>query len=215
MNKEKFLKQLEQLLRDIPESERREAMEYYQNYFEDAGEEEESRIIEELGSPQEVAASIKKNLFGEGLDRDYDGGSYKAQGTAFERGAPENRTLRNILIAVLILFTSPFWIAVLGTAFGLIVAVVACLFGFSVAAVAIEGAVFVAGAALVGIGIANMMAGLPAVGLVVAGTGLLLLSAAVLGLIVLAWAVGRVLPWVLRAAVRLCKRPFQRRGASI
>ena len=31
MNREEFLRQLERLLYDIPESERREAMEYYQN----------------------------------------------------------------------------------------------------------------------------------------------------------------------------------------
>ena len=36
MNRERFLKQLERLLSDIPESERREAMEYYQNYFEES-----------------------------------------------------------------------------------------------------------------------------------------------------------------------------------
>ena len=65
MNREEFLRQLEQLLRDIPESERREAIEYYQNYFEDAGPEREAEIIEELGSPYEVAESIKKDLFGE------------------------------------------------------------------------------------------------------------------------------------------------------
>ena len=50
MNKKEFLKQLEQLLLDIPESERREAVEYYENYFEDAGPEMEQKIIEELGS---------------------------------------------------------------------------------------------------------------------------------------------------------------------
>ena len=72
MNREEFLRRLERLLSDIPESERREAMEYYQNYFEDAGPENEASIIEELGSPQEVASSIKKNLFGD----DYENYSF-------------------------------------------------------------------------------------------------------------------------------------------
>ena len=82
MNKKEFLKQLEQLLLDIPESERREAVEYYENYFEDAGPEMEQKIIEELGSPQEVAASIKKNLFGEEellVKRENPGTPYQTQ----------------------------------------------------------------------------------------------------------------------------------------
>ena len=37
MNRTEFLEQLERLLWDIPESERKEALEYYQDYFEDAG----------------------------------------------------------------------------------------------------------------------------------------------------------------------------------
>ena len=37
MNRKEFLKQLEELLSDIPEAERRDAMNYYQNYFDDAG----------------------------------------------------------------------------------------------------------------------------------------------------------------------------------
>lgn len=211
MNREKFLRQLEGLLADIPESERREAMEYYQNYFEDAGPENEARIIEELGSPQEVAASIKKNLFGE----DYQEYNYAQAGNAYQERRTENRTTRNILIAAVAILGSPLWITLLCAAFGLLIGGIACVFGLSVAVVAIVGSFFVMGIALAGIGIGQMAAGLPAVGLVVIAIGLLMLSAALLGLIVLAWAVGRVLPWVLRAVVRLCKRPFQKRGASI
>lgn len=59
MNRKEFLKQLEELLSDIPEAERRDAMNYYQNYFDDAGVEQEQTILEELGSPEKVAESIK------------------------------------------------------------------------------------------------------------------------------------------------------------
>ena len=82
MNRNEFLRQLERLLCDIPENERREAIEYYQNYFEDAGPEKEAQIIEELGSPQEVAASIKRNLFGEDYE-DYDFVKEKKQQNAY------------------------------------------------------------------------------------------------------------------------------------
>ena len=65
MNQEIFLRQLESLLADIPEDERREAMEYYRCYFEDAGEENEESVLNELGSPEQVAQTIKADLAGE------------------------------------------------------------------------------------------------------------------------------------------------------
>ncbi len=64
MNKETFLSRLEQLLYDIPREEREEAMDYYRSYFEEAGEENEASVLEELDSPQEIAASIKADLKG-------------------------------------------------------------------------------------------------------------------------------------------------------
>lgn len=62
MNRKEFLEQLERLLWDIPEQERAEALDYYRNYFEDAGEENESGVIQELGSPGKVAAMILADL---------------------------------------------------------------------------------------------------------------------------------------------------------
>lgn len=62
MNKELFLLQLERLLYDIPREEREEAMDYYRSYFEDAGEENEAVVLEELESPQIIADSIKEAL---------------------------------------------------------------------------------------------------------------------------------------------------------
>lgn len=62
MNKEEFLRQLEQLLSGISEEERADAIAFYRSYFEDAGEANEASILEELESPQKVAESIRKNL---------------------------------------------------------------------------------------------------------------------------------------------------------
>ena len=64
MNRAEFMKQLEYLLRDISESERQEALDYYNSYFDDAGAENESKVIQELGSPGKVAAIIKADLAG-------------------------------------------------------------------------------------------------------------------------------------------------------
>ncbi len=62
MNRTEFLEQLERLLWDIPESEKTAALEYYEDYFEDAGEENEGKVIQELGSPGKVAAIIRADL---------------------------------------------------------------------------------------------------------------------------------------------------------
>lgn len=64
MDKNKFMKELEFLLLDISEEDRKEALEFYENYFTEAGEENESKIIKELGEPSRVAAMIKAGLKG-------------------------------------------------------------------------------------------------------------------------------------------------------
>lgn len=212
MNRNEFLRQLEQLLCDIPENERREAMEYYRNYFEDAGPEKEAQIIEELGSPQEVAASIKRNLFGEEYS-DYDFVKEEKQHDIY--GNRQNKTTRNILIAVIIVLTFPLWVGVIGAAFGILIGGIAVVFAVVVAVIAIVAALLIGGIVLFGIGMLHIFTGFPAVGLVLAAVGMFMLAAAVLGIAAIVWLVGRILPWTLRAIVRLCKRPFQKRGAVI
>lgn len=64
MNRQEFMRRLEQLLEGIPEEEKREAIAYYTSYFEDAGEENEEKIIRELESPEKVAATIRADFPG-------------------------------------------------------------------------------------------------------------------------------------------------------
>lgn len=64
MNRAQFMEQLEKLLSDISEAERQEALDYYNSYFDDAGEDQENEVIRELGSPGKVAAIIKADLDG-------------------------------------------------------------------------------------------------------------------------------------------------------
>lgn len=56
MNKIEYLKKLENLIQALPEEERKEALEYYKDYLDEA--EDEKKAIEELGSPEELASSI-------------------------------------------------------------------------------------------------------------------------------------------------------------
>ena len=67
MNRVDFMNQLESLLQNIPSTEREEAIQYYNDYFDDAGKENEQEVIEALGNPARVAENIKRDLPGSGL----------------------------------------------------------------------------------------------------------------------------------------------------
>lgn len=58
MNKEQYLWMLKNNLNALPPDEFDNVMEYYREYFEDAGVENEAKIIEELGSPVALANKI-------------------------------------------------------------------------------------------------------------------------------------------------------------
>ena len=72
MNKEIFLRELRRFLADIPEEEREQALTYYEDYFEDAGPENEQKVIQELGSPIDVAKQIKATNQGNDFQKDKD-----------------------------------------------------------------------------------------------------------------------------------------------
>lgn len=62
MNRADFMKNLAELLADVPLSEREEAIHYYNDYFDDAGEENEQSVIASLGTPEQLARTIKAGL---------------------------------------------------------------------------------------------------------------------------------------------------------
>ena len=55
MNRTEYMRELDALLHGISKEEREEAMQYYNDYFDDAGSENEEKVIEELGSPAKLA----------------------------------------------------------------------------------------------------------------------------------------------------------------
>ena len=67
MNKQTYLAKLAQLLAPLPEQERQDALNYYEEYFDAAGPEAEDATAAELGDPADAARKI---LEGEGLMMD-------------------------------------------------------------------------------------------------------------------------------------------------
>ena len=51
MSRKEFMERLEKLLWNISDSEREEALQYYNDYFDDAGEENEAEVTEDQGGP--------------------------------------------------------------------------------------------------------------------------------------------------------------------
>ena len=93
MNKDEFLRQLEALLSGISQEERTEALAFYRSYFEDAGEANEAKILEELESPQKVADSIIKDLGvqpGEACSSGAQGAATGAEWNPAVQGAAQN-----------------------------------------------------------------------------------------------------------------------------
>lgn len=83
MNRYEFMRQLEMLLSDITPNERNEALQFYNDYFDDAGAENEQDVIKALGSPAKIAATIKADLTGtatgEFTENGYQDGSNKGE----------------------------------------------------------------------------------------------------------------------------------------
>ena len=69
MKKYEYLSELEKRLSALPEAERRDALNYYEEYFDAAGPDKEAATAAELGDPAEAARKI---LEGEGLTLDAD-----------------------------------------------------------------------------------------------------------------------------------------------
>lgn len=67
MKKYAYLARLEELLAALPAQERQDALNYYEEYFDAAGNDQEEKTAEELGDPEEVARKI---LEGEELAQD-------------------------------------------------------------------------------------------------------------------------------------------------
>lgn len=89
MRKEEFLRQLEYLLQDIPEMDREEAINYYQDYLDEAGPENEEYVLREFGSPERIASIIRSDHNGN-LE---DGGSFTERGYEDERFREPNYQL--------------------------------------------------------------------------------------------------------------------------
>lgn len=185
MNRIEFMTELAALLQDVPVEERKEAMQYYNDYFDDAGEEEKD-VVKELGSPAKVAENIKKDL---GIQTEIPSGGAQNTG-ANHTGAQDARAQDNgtqnvgtqnvgtqeqsnhiwkiVLIVLVVIFGIPLLLGIGCGVLGLLAGIIATVFSVILTAVL----VVVSGVLAVVSGIALLIAE-PAVGLALIGGGLI------------------------------------------
>ena len=158
MNRFEYMRRLEDLLSDISPSEKEEALTYYNDYFNDAGQENEQQVIEELGSPEQVAAGVKEGLGLQTYDRVQDSpeggknqnqsaqigtdGNAGAQNTGSQNAFSQNSQIppqpqqkkskpawEIALIVIGLIFASPLILALICVIFALIISVFSLIFG--------------------------------------------------------------------------------------
>ena len=201
MTSQEYLNQLQKYLKKLPQSDYEDAMEYFTEYFADAGPENEQAVIEELGTPKIAAAELMMNL----LDKKMD------EHTAMEQEEKRNEKKKTtgasvIWIAVLTLFAAPIGAPVLISVIIVLLCVALCVALFDMS-------IFLAAAVGVAGGIKLRLRGILAVTVsfggfsLITGMGILLIGISIL-CIVFGVYLAKWMGWLFV----LCARRITRKG---
>ena len=161
MTKKEYMKKLAYQLRRLPKEDFDKAMDYFEEYFEDAGIENEQKAIEDLGAPEEAASALILDL---------------AQENAVKPPKTMKRRFSALWIAILALFAAPI---ALPLALGILAVIGAVILGI-VGGILISALAAIAGSVL---GIIGGIAIIPQTfggGLVTIGLSLMLIGCGIL-----------------------------------
>lgn len=211
MNRQEFMERLENLLQNIPEQERVEALQYYNDYFEDAGAENEQAVLDALGTPAQVAENIKRDLnqnryaYGEETEKV----NLKKEIVKYQPGTQGSEPAQNVqpkkrlsagiivLIVLLCILASPMLLGLLGGLLGILIGIfgvwVAVVFGFG----AIALALLFAGVAVIIVGV-TAIALSPVIGIGIIGGGFLSLAVGLLCFMAEVFVLGKLTPAVFK-----------------
>ncbi len=165
MNKQRYLEILRKKLNKLPAAEIDAAVEYYTEYFEEAGPENEQNVIANLGSPKTVASKILAEYAVKNMDNHPDSTKQGISAIWF------------ILLAILASpIAFPLAIAAIAIVFAVVVSGAAIIFSFF----SVIAALFIGGIASIVLGIGVLFSHVPTAllfigtGMVIVGIGLLL-----------------------------------------
>ena len=220
MNRVEFMETLSRLLQDIPEEDRIDALKYYNDYFDDAGSENEQNVIEELESPEKVAMKIKSDREDTGTTEEFekdnkayqDNVSYEYQEDQANKPWT-NKWLKWAMIAAIVVIGFPIVIPLGAGLLALIAGIVITVFCLFAAIVIGFAAVVMVGVVFFAAGIGSLFAN-PGVGLAVLGAGLMVIAIGVIGTVVgvRLWII--VFPGIVRGIVYILRKPFHRKAVA-
>lgn len=170
MDKQTFLRRLEEGLRQLPPEEREDILSYHREYFQEAGPEQEAKVIEELGDPALLARRLVSEY----------GEQPAAAPPPSQPEAPKKKRGAGILVAILAVLASPIALPLAAALAAVAVALAAAALGVAVALMAVIAGVLAAGIALVALGFSSL-ALYPPAALVVLGAGLFCCGLGLLG----------------------------------
>lgn len=228
MTREEFLRRLNELLSDVTDEERAEAIRFYEEYLDDAGPQQEAQVLAELGSPEKVAAIIRANVPGSRVQQETAAQEAQAAGPAGSGVPPASSAAagasiplppyarpgaappapprkgmsdRTILLIILAVVLFPLWIGLAGTVFGILMGLVGAALGLFFGGVATVVSIV---AVLTANTPAAFAAGWPT-GLFMVGLCLLGLALGIALIAVAVWLVA----WLLPACWRLILRAWR------
>lgn len=184
MTRNEYMEQLKRYLRRLPKEDYENAVEYFSEYFDEAGPENEQQMMKDLGDPKEAAREVLLNLLEESVE---NGSAEEASRTETvktfsEKALPEKKKRspgKIILLAFLVICASPVSIALLIAGLAVLAAVVlviaAVIFSLAVTSIATIAGGFM----VVGFGATLVMRSLAAACMMVGG-GFLLAGAGIL-----------------------------------
>jgi len=130
MTKTEYIAKLTKYLRKLPQQDYEEAIEYFMEYFEEAGPENEARVIAELGTPKEAAHEVISRLLEEKIVED--------------KSSLRNKTTI-LWIAILAVLASPVALPILLFFLAMIVTLLMIIFAVIVTALALTFALLISG----------------------------------------------------------------------
>ncbi|MEE1031632.1 MAG: DUF1700 domain-containing protein [Ruminococcus sp.] len=225
MNREEFMRQLERLLWEIPVNDREDAIAYYQDYFDEAGAENEEKVIKELGSPERVAAVIKadRNRYGTDLPYveeqiEYTESGYSDAADAVNREMlierdsmkkANKKSMHWVGIFILLVLASPMILGLGAGVIGTLIGILAALAGVLLAIVLSTVGVLAGGIVCFAVGIFRLFAN-PLEGLVTTGVGAILTAVGILLTLLCVWLIGKWIPALVKICINFCKKILHR-----
>ena len=137
MNRQEYIAELKRRLQKLPFDEIKKAVDYCEEYFDDAGVENEQRVIEELGSPANMAAQVLADF---------------VVNDTVTANAPKKKPLTTVWLVILAVFASP-------VAFPIAIALASVAMAVSVSIFAVAISLGVAGLAVAVSGLACLVIG--------------------------------------------------------